>query len=123
MRISDFKILCFLILFSTSCKHELEIIDKPDDLIPADSMKLILSDLMYVESFVKVQHPNVNDFQRLMQDSGSKIFDLYHVDSARFASSMEYYSKSQEELIEIYQSIQDSVSLETDEQDTMVVHE
>lgn len=104
-----------------SCAHELEIIEEPDSLIPADSMKLILSDLMLVESFVKVQHSNVHNFQRLMQDSGAEIFEKYNIDSTRFSDAMNYYSKSQEELIEIYKSIQDSVSLEVDVSDSVVV--
>lgn len=121
MNFRNFQSILFITICFASCTHELEIIEKPDRLIPADSMKLILSDLMLVESFVKVQHPNVNDFQRLMQDSGSEIFKNYNIDSTRFSESMEYYSKSQEELIEIYKSIQDSVSLEVDVPDSVVV--
>lgn len=121
MRFRKVQFIVLFTLFCTSCTHELEIIEKPDRLIPADSMKMILNDLMIVESFVKVQHSNVHNFQRLMQDSGLEIFKKYNIDSTRFSESMEYYSKSQEELIEIYKSIQDSVSLEVDVPDSVVV--
>ena len=90
----------------SSCQHELEIIDRPKNLIPADSFELILEELMYVESFVRVKHKNINEFYKPMRASGEALLLKYNIDSLRFFKSMDYYTQSQEELIEMYRSIE-----------------
>lgn len=93
------------------CSYQLEEVDPPDDLIPRDSFQLVLLDMMLLEGHVKTKHSNVHDFHQIMLKSAMPIFDKYGVDSARYASSMDYYSHHQEVLKEMYQVVQDSITL------------
>ena len=106
-----FFITCFLTF--SSCTHELEIIEKPVDLIPQDSMEIVLHEMMLVEAYTRVQHQNVHEFYKVMRRSGNKVLEKYNIDSLRYERSMDYYARKQESLIEIYEKIQDSVSLIT----------
>lgn len=102
----------FLLLVS-SCHYELEQVDQPNDLIPKDSFTNILKDMMVLEAYVKTQKNNVHDFYKAMPASADSIFVSYGIDSSRYISSMEYYSKKQEILLDIYNDIQDEIVLES----------
>lgn len=92
-----------------SCAHELETVERPNDLIPKDSMQLILQEMMLIEAHVRLNHKTVDDFYIVMQQSGKEILGKYEVDTSRYERSMDYYTRVQEELIEIYEALQDSV--------------
>lgn len=70
---------------------------------------------MILEAYVKTQKNNVHEFHKIMPASADSIFDVHGVDSSRYISSMEYYAKKQEILMEMYKSIQDDVVLESAE--------
>lgn len=93
------------------CSYQLEEVAPPEDLIPRDSFQLVLLDMMLLEGFIKTKHSNVHDFHQIMLKSALPIFDKYGVDSSRYASSMDYYSHHQEMLKEMYQVVQDSITL------------
>lgn len=104
-------LLIFGIIIHGSCSYELEEVAPPDDLIPRDTFQLVLLDMMLLEGFVKTKHNNVHDFYQIMMKSAEPIFENYAIDSTRYASSMEYYSHHQEILTEMYEVVQDSVTL------------
>lgn len=93
------------------CSYQLEEVAPPEDLIPRDSFQLILLDMMLLEGYIKTKHSNVHDFHQIMLKSALPIFDKYGVDSAQYANSMDYYSHHQEILKEMYQVVQDSITL------------
>jgi hypothetical protein len=83
----------------------------PNDLIPRDSFQLVLLDMMLLEGYVKTQHNNVHDFYQIIMKSADPIFEKYNIDSSRYASSMDYYSHHQNILKEMYEVVQDSITL------------
>ena len=103
------------LLLSVGCTYELEQVDRPTNLIPRDSFTVILKDVMILEAYVKTQKNNVHDFYKILPASVDSIFEVHGVDSSRYISSMEYYSKKQEVLKDIYKDIQDDVILESAE--------
>lgn len=107
------KIVLFIVVFTAfACQHELEIVAKPIDLIPADSFELILEDFLLIEAFTRSKHSNVHDYYNVMQCSGNEILSNFGVDSLRFSISMDYYAQKQEILIEMYGAILNRVNEE-----------
>ena len=106
-------IALIVLFFVMSCTHELEIIDEPVNLIPKDSMELILSEMMLIESYVRVKHINVRDYHDVMLRSGNELLANYNVDSLRYVESLVYYSKKQEVLDEIYEGVKLRLQLDT----------
>ena len=95
------------------CSHELEQNVKPLDLIPKDSFTAVLKDMMILEAYVKTQKNNVHEFYKALPASADSVFESHNIDSARYISSMGYYSKEQEILLDIYTEIQDEIVLES----------
>jgi len=106
-------ISCALFLFLAGCSYELEEVEPPKNLIPKDSLTIVLKDIMMLEAYVKTQKNNVHQFYKIMPASADSIFEVHGVDSSRYISSMEYYSKKQEVLMEMYNEIQDDIVLES----------
>ena len=107
-------LLTFILAMSLSnCSYELDKTTVPKNLIPKDSFTLILYDVMLLESYYKVNDLDFHSFQLNVQEGIQPIFDKHQIDSARFAESMDYYSKKQEILMEIYNTIQDSLTLQS----------
>lgn len=99
-----------LIGFLASCKTEIKEFPVPKDLIPKDSMTLILQDMMVLENYIANLHPEINTNPELMNKSGDSLLSSYGVTAKRFESSFQYYGTQQEEMIEIYTEIQDSLT-------------
>lgn len=105
--------ILFSLLILTSCSYELEQVEKPINLIPKDSFTVILKDIMILESYVKTQEGQVHNFYKTMPRSADSIFKIHGIDSSRYISSFDYYSKKQDALIEVYKDIQDEIILES----------
>lgn len=106
-----YPLLILSIIILGSCSYELEEVAPPDDLIPRDSFQLVLLDMMLLEGYMRTQHNNVHDFYQIMMKSADPIFEKYAIDSSRYAHSMDYYSHHQDILKEMYEAVQDSVTL------------
>ncbi|MDD2983357.1 MAG: DUF4296 domain-containing protein [Crocinitomicaceae bacterium] len=102
-------ILVLIGLFS-SCEVKLNDFPIPKDLIPKDSMTLILQDMMVLENYIANTHPEINISPDLMKKSGDSLLSTYHISPKRFESSFQYYGTQQEEMIKIYSEIQDSLT-------------
>lgn len=85
---------------------------KPNNLIPRDSMVIVLKDLILVESHIQSKYMHVSRFQKTMKMSGRKILDGYSISHNRFESSMDYYGSHQEQMQSIYTEILDSLNKE-----------
>lgn len=84
----------------------------PGNLIPRDSMVIVLKDLILVESHVQSKYMHVSRFQKTMKMSGKKILDEYGISHNRFESSMDYYGSHQDQMQSIYTEILDSLNKE-----------
>ncbi len=103
---------CVLFMLLGACSDGLSGISKPNDLIPRDTMVLILKDMSLLESHVQAKYVHVSRFQETMKRSGKKLLDSYGVSHDRFNRSMDYYGSRQEEMQSIYTEILDSLNSE-----------
>lgn len=111
MKIKKFSLLFVSTSILGSCSYQLDEVAPPNDLIPRDSFQLVLLDMMLLEGYVKTHHNNVHDFYQIIMKSADPIFERYNIDSSRYASSMDYYSHHQNILKEMYEVVQDSITL------------
>lgn len=86
----------FSILFLLSCTSN-TILEKPKDLIPRDSMSLLIGEMMIASSSKYIK----NKFQETEINYMPLVYELYRIDSVRFQSSNLYYMSK----IDDYQKI------------------
>lgn len=116
--------LGFLVLALSGCEYQLQLNNKPSDLIPKDTFTYVLHDMMVVEAYYSSQPINVQNFYSKIPSVMDTVFRKYNIDTARFNRSFDYYANQQEEMIKIYQSIQDSLTLhsvELEQADTVIM--
>lgn len=100
---------CMLLLLG--CKSEIERIPEPENLIPRDTMVMVLGDLTVLEAHITNKYPTVTVFKDLMKKSGDDLLKKYNISFKRLDESMNYYGSRQEEMQSIYTEIQDSLTL------------
>lgn len=103
--------ICCLVLFA-SCSDKMGGKEAPENLIPRDSMVIVLKDLILIESHIQSKFMHVSRFQKTMKMSGKNILDGYKISHSRFESSMDYYGSHQEQMQSIYTEILDSLNKE-----------
>lgn len=113
MRILNMLAILFVLIFSSGCSYKLDQTTPPDDLIPKDTFTMLLYEVMVLESYYKVQELPIEQYKDHLPEAMEKVFEKYSIDSLRFRSSMDFYTTSQEELYEIYNTIQDSLIIKT----------
>lgn len=105
-------ILFSLLIILNSCSSEIKRMEKPLDLIPKDSMIIILKDLTLIESYIKDKQPiNFYNSESVIK-SGEVVLKKYNLDTLRFGKSFDYYASFQKEIESIYSAIIDSVNKE-----------
>lgn len=109
MRIRTIIILLGLLV---SCKTEIQDFPKPKDVIPRDSMILVMKDLMVLENYIANTYPETNVSPKLMTKSGDSLLSTYHISPKRFERSFQYYGTQKREMIKMYSEIQDSLTWE-----------
>ncbi len=108
------KILLFLIvIFLVSCTSN-TLLKKPKDLIPKDTMVLLLTDLFVAKSaFIEKNTLNLRKI-----DYMPLVYNKYKIDSSRFSISNFYYTSKLEEYELIYKEVKEGLEkkkLETEE--------
>lgn len=98
-------------LFLVGCKSEIERIPEPENLIPRDTMVLVLGDLTVLEAHITNKYPTVTVFKDLMKKSGDELLKKYNISYKRLDQSLDYYGSRQEEMQSIYTEIQDSLTM------------
>jgi hypothetical protein len=108
------KILVILtsVLLFASCSDEMTVFPEPDNLIPKDTMVMVLKEMTLMESHIQSKYIHVARFQKTMLLSGNAILDKYHVTATRYEESMNYYGSHQVEMQEIYSEILDQLNSE-----------
>ena len=95
------KTLFFLVLiFMVSCTSN-TILEKPKDLIPKDSMVLLLTDLFIAKS--AFNEKNIKNQRKI--NYIPLVYNKYKIDSTRFKSSNFYYTSKLEEYELIYNEV------------------
>ncbi len=81
------------------------IFEKPKDLIPRDSMVILIQEMMIASSAKFVNNINLErDIQYM-----AFIYEKYKIDSARFNRSNTYYISTIDEYIKLFQEVKDSL--------------
>lgn len=103
-------IAVFLFFSLISCKNEMGGTPEPENLIPRDSMVMLLKDFSLLEAHLRVKYIHMTSFHPLMKKSGNELLKKYHVSPQRFEVSFDYYATRQEEMKSIYTEILDSLN-------------
>jgi len=101
-------LLCSVIFIA--CSSNVDGKAEPDNLIPRDSIVLILKDLIVIEAHIQTKYVHVSQYHKLMTKSGLEVLKKYHVSHDRFESSIDYYGSRQEMMQSIYAEILDSLN-------------
>jgi hypothetical protein len=104
--------LISIIFQISSCTDSINEKATPENLIPRDSLVIVLKDMTLIESHIQAKYLHVSRFQKTMKMSGKKILDHYSISHKRFEESMDYYGSRQEEMQSIYSQILDSLNKE-----------
>lgn len=83
---------------------------KPANLIPRDTMVMVLKDMTLIESHIQTKYMHVSHFQETMKKSGKLVLDQYNLSHSRYEESMDYYGSRQEQMQSIYAEILDSLN-------------
>tara|TARA_R110001592_G_scaffold119462_1_gene322534 strand:- start:868 stop:1374 length:507 start_codon:yes stop_codon:yes gene_type:complete len=86
----------FVFLFLVSCTSN-TILKEPEDLIPKDTMRLLIQEMMIASSAKYVKNKNLETKIEYM----SLVYDQFKIDSVRFQTSNLYYMSK----IDVYQEI------------------
>lgn len=104
-----------ILLLLQSCKAEIKSIPKPADVVPRDSIVLILEEMMVLEGHVQSKYPQITQFHKVMQKSGDQLLEKYHMNFDRYSRSIDYYGSEQEEMQKIYSEVLDSMNRKMNE--------
>lgn len=105
----SFLFLSIIIAFS-SCSDPMDGAKKPKNLIPRDTMVMVLKDMTLMESHIQTKYTHVSHFQETMKKSGKLILEQYQISHTRYEESMNYYGSRQDEMESIYTEILDSLN-------------
>lgn len=96
--IVNMKKISYLLIFMffVSCTSN-TIFEKPEDLIPKDTMSLLVQEMMIASSAKFIKNKNLERKINYMP----LVYDLFKIDSIRFQSSNLYYMST----IDVYQEI------------------
>lgn len=105
------KIIFFLaIILLASCTSK-TILEKPKDLIPKDSMVLLLTDLYIAKS--AYPEKNINNERKI--NYTTLIYNKYLIDSTRFSNSNYYYTSKLDEYDLIFNEVRAKLMLKKNE--------
>lgn len=100
------KLITAVVLLSlSSCAFEPKQFEIPKDLIPKDSMILIMHDMSLVESYIHQKYVQLERYALLLRMSGDSLLQDYGMNRERYERSMEYYGKNPKEYMEIFDSV------------------
>ncbi len=102
-------------LIAISCTSEDNSVDNTENIIPKDTMVMVIKDLSIIESHIKTKYPQIQQSFKTVTKSSEIILKKYNLDTARFNTSMNYYIPRQKEMQEINSQILDSINRELTE--------
>jgi len=103
------------IILLASCNSK-TILEKPKDLIPKDTMVLLLTDLYIAKS--AYSEKNLNNERKI--NYTSLVYNKYRIDSTRFISSNYYYTSKLEEYDLIFKEVNAKLTHKKKELEEMV---
>jgi hypothetical protein len=112
------SLLFVLICLLASCRDEVTGFNSSENLIPRDTMVMLIKDMTLLESHVQMKYIQVNRYHKTMKKSGDLILKKYQISSERYEASINYYGSHQEEMQSIYSQVLDSLNRMSNQIDT-----
>lgn len=109
MKKFSFILFCFISLVSCTSNT---IFEKPDDLIPKDTMSLLIQEMSIASSSKFVKNKNLEKKINYMP----LVYKRFRIDSNRFQTSNLYYMSK----IDVYQEIMENAKESLDKQKTLL---
>jgi hypothetical protein len=106
-------ILFTLIIGLSGCQSEPYALDEPSDVIPKDTMIMVLKELTLMESHLQTKYIQLSNYYKSLKLSGDVILEKYKLSSSRLERSMVYYGSKQYEMQEMYTSILDTLIIQS----------
>src|SRR5690242_13929076 len=94
-------------LLGICCRHDSKV---PDNLIPQDSMRKVLTDVLIAEAAVPEKNVRPDSLKIQAQKYYLAIFARYHISKERFFESMKYYTRNPDIYDRILTPIIDSLN-------------
>jgi hypothetical protein len=106
-------ILFMMIIGLSACQSEPYALNEPSDVIPKDTMVMVLKELTLMESHLQTKYVQLSNYYKSLKLSGDVILDKYELSSRRLERSMVYYGSKQHEMQEMYTSILDTLTIQS----------
>lgn len=100
----------FSIFLVSACSDRLVSNHKPKNLIPRDSLVMVLKEMTILEAHIQTKYMHVSRFKETMLLSGKNLLKKHDISSQRYEESMAYYGSRQDEMQSIYSEILDSLN-------------
>lgn len=101
-----------LVLMLQACSSKMPFPDPPKDLIPEDTMSMVIHDMVILEAGIQKRYQNVNRYYKTMIKSGDAYLESMHISRKRYERSYDYYVSRPEEFQRIYTRAMDSITVE-----------
>lgn len=108
-----FSIGIVAIILVSSCQSDNYDLQEPDDLISKDTMVMVLKDLTLMESHLQTKYVQLSNYYKSLKLSGDLITSKYNLTPDRIERSLIFYGSKQEEMQEIYASILDTLTIQS----------
>lgn len=107
-----------ILLLFTSCTEGIPRVEEPENLIPQDKMILVLTDMSKLEGHIQIEYTSVDQYHKVMVNSGDSLLKSYGLDQATYEASMNYYGSRQQEMMDIYTEVLENLNQELGELET-----
>ena len=104
-----------LLIGITSCSARVERAERPDNLIQKKEMVEIITELVKLEAHLQASYPSVAEYNKVMLNSGNKLFEKFGISHDQFEASIDYYGSRQDKMKEIYNEALDKLNSELGE--------
>lgn len=97
----------FILLFLVSCVKD----EKPEDLMSKEDMVEALIHVHLLEAKVNKLTSRRDSIQFIYDHYESILFDKHEIEKEKYDRTMAYYIENPDQLLEIYETVVDSISL------------
>lgn len=118
--------LFVLILMLASCSGNLDVAEKPANLLTESQMEDVLRDLMILEGHINQKYETVNRYHKIMSKSGKVLLAKKNITAKQYEESFIYYNANPEKMERILDNVFDgfqkeSILLQQELKDTLGV--
>ena len=106
-----------LCLFLFSCTSSNISTPVPDDVIPVDTMIMVMSDVAVMESVIQRDFPHLVRQTEIVKNSGDSILKNYSVNFDRYKRSLDYYTFYADTMVYIYNHMSDRMTTQLNDLD------